>query len=717
MRGAERRAGGGANGGRVSIRRRTPANGLPVFDEPAGGPVACKRDVRDLFQQLTAAIGPIVPHDEARLVLLDRRWIRRIGMPERQRTVRGDRRRSHHGHAGDDQPQLLDVVPGRLVACNAASRSPSRSRTDCRRVFVVFPEPAWYSASDLLHAQQLANCLGYGLAYEGWPSRPATERPTAALGRNRELRRAAPDHLRTSSTSAPCFPASRKSPGRCCRMTHWRWSSSIRTVISCARPTSPDDFPDPPFVTHKTPLPRKLIIADISTGPLPVFEPADAFAPVIAAGYRSFLSVRVPAREQVIELAFWSKRPGAFDQRDLPAGTPNRGLRRAVGLARAARRSGTTAPPRHKHAPSGSKRGCRCSRRSSNRRRRSASWANLRNGARCLKKATQVAETDTTVLVTGESGTGKEVVARFIHRASARSRGPFVALNCAALPEQLLESELFGYERGAFTSAQQAKPGQIELAAGGVLFLDEVTEMSLAAQAKFLRVLQEREFQRLGATRIAEGEHSRDRRDQPRPAEGRGTRRLPRGPVLSAEGVRHRDPAVAGARRRYPPAQRGVAAGHRQVVRPAAGGPHAGCPGGAAPVPLARQRPRAPQRARARGHSVRRRAHSRGAPRPRSRRASHRAPSPPISARSSARPSLRCCASAAGTGRAPPSASASRALSSIFDCRSMGSRSRPTRSSPFARKTTSHTRPLAPTVRRDRRRARVAMRVITHGVR
>ena len=119
-----------------------------------------------------------------------------------------------------------------------------------------------------------------------------------------------------------------------------------------------------------------------------------------------------------------------------------------------------------------------------------------------LKKATQVAVTDTTVLVTGESGTGKEVVARFIHRASARSRGPFVALNCAALPEQLLESELFGYERGAFTSAQQAKPGQIELAAGGSLLLDEVTEMSLAAQSKFLRVLQEREFQRLGGTRM-----------------------------------------------------------------------------------------------------------------------------------------------------------------------------------------------------------------------
>jgi transcriptional regulator with PAS, ATPase and Fis domain len=93
-------------------------------------------------------------------------------------------------------------------------------------------------------------------------------------------------------------------------------------------------------------------------------------------------------------------------------------------------------------------------------------------------------------------------VARFIHRASARKGGPFVALNCAALPEQLLESELFGYERGAFTGAQQSKPGQIELAAGGVLFLDEVSEMSPTAQAKFLRVLQEREFQRLGGTRL-----------------------------------------------------------------------------------------------------------------------------------------------------------------------------------------------------------------------
>ncbi len=118
-----------------------------------------------------------------------------------------------------------------------------------------------------------------------------------------------------------------------------------------------------------------------------------------------------------------------------------------------------------------------------------------------LKQATQVSTTDTTVLLQGESGTGKEVVARFIHRASTRQQGPFIAINCAALPEQLLESELFGYERGAFTGATQSKPGQIELAAGGTLFLDEVAEMSPSAQAKFLRVLQEREFQRLGSTK------------------------------------------------------------------------------------------------------------------------------------------------------------------------------------------------------------------------
>ena len=127
---------------------------------------------------------------------------------------------------------------------------------------------------------------------------------------------------------------------------------------------------------------------------------------------------------------------------------------------------------------------------------RSVRWAEA------MRRATLVAPTEAPVLLQGESGTGKEVMARLIHARSPRGNRPFVAINCAALPENLLESELFGYERGAFTGAQQTKPGQVEIAAGGVLFLDEVSEMSLAAQAKFLRFLQEREFQRLGGTRV-----------------------------------------------------------------------------------------------------------------------------------------------------------------------------------------------------------------------
>lgn len=113
--------------------------------------------------------------------------------------------------------------------------------------------------------------------------------------------------------------------------------------------------------------------------------------------------------------------------------------------------------------------------------------------------AERVAQTDSTVLISGESGTGKEVLARYIHEHSARSNKPFVAINCAAIPENMLEAMLFGYEKGAFTGAQTAMPGKFEQAQGGTLLLDEVTEMEAGLQAKLLRVLQERQVERLGS--------------------------------------------------------------------------------------------------------------------------------------------------------------------------------------------------------------------------
>ncbi|MCX7945890.1 MAG: sigma-54 dependent transcriptional regulator [Hydrogenophilus sp.] len=115
--------------------------------------------------------------------------------------------------------------------------------------------------------------------------------------------------------------------------------------------------------------------------------------------------------------------------------------------------------------------------------------------------AERVAATDATVLLQGESGVGKEVFARFIHEASGRAQGPFVAMNCAAIPESLLEATLFGYERGAFTGATAPQPGKFEQANGGTILLDEISEMPLSLQAKLLRVLQEREVERLGGKR------------------------------------------------------------------------------------------------------------------------------------------------------------------------------------------------------------------------
>ena len=120
--------------------------------------------------------------------------------------------------------------------------------------------------------------------------------------------------------------------------------------------------------------------------------------------------------------------------------------------------------------------------------------------AECLALLTRAAKSGATVLLRGESGTGKDLAAREIHRQSARKAGPFVKVHCGALPDNLLESELFGYEKGAFTGASQRKPGRVELAQGGTLFLDEIGDITPAMQVKLLRVLQEREYERLGGT-------------------------------------------------------------------------------------------------------------------------------------------------------------------------------------------------------------------------
>ena len=243
----------------------------------------------------------------------------------------------------------------------------------------------------------------------------------------------------------------------------------------------------------------EVIIDDLRAGALDASAAPHGAARLVGAGYRSVLGVSTRAPEPLVRVAFLSKRPLAFNRTHVPLA---RRIAYHLGLGASRREVGNVAhqidDARAQRVDAGVQRGVDQLAAGTHLRivGESVEWRGV------LRKATQVASTDTTVLVTGESGTGKEVVARFIHAASVRKSGPFVALNCAALPEQLLESELFGYERGAFTSAQQSKPGQVELASGGVLFLDEVSEMSLSAQAKFLRVLQEREFQRLGGTRL-----------------------------------------------------------------------------------------------------------------------------------------------------------------------------------------------------------------------
>ncbi len=162
----------------------------------------------------------------------------------------------------------------------------------------------------------------------------------------------------------------------------------------------------------------------------------------------------------------------------------------------------------------------------------------------------QVAPFDTNVLILGESGTGKEMVARHIHELSGRAAHPFVPVNCGAIPADLLESELFGHEKGAFTGALSTRMGRFEFAEGGTLFLDEIGDMSLQMQVKLLRVLQERTFERVGSNKTHPLQRAHHRRHASRLGcrDHRGP--LPRGSVLPAERVPLADAAAARAARR-----------------------------------------------------------------------------------------------------------------------------------------------------------------------
>ena len=167
-----------------------------------------------------------------------------------------------------------------------------------------------------------------------------------------------------------------------------------------------------------------------------------------------------------------------------------------------------------------------------------------------LDKVEQVAPTNSTVLLRGETGTGKELVAHAIHINSPREEKPFVRVNCAALAPGVLESELFGHEKGSFTGAVARRPGRFELADGGTLFLDEVGDLPMEVQIKLLRTLQEREFERVGGTETIKVDVRAGQRDQPQPREDDRGRRVPRGPLLPAQRVPDQPAAAARPARR-----------------------------------------------------------------------------------------------------------------------------------------------------------------------
>jgi transcriptional regulator with GAF, ATPase, and Fis domain len=466
-------------------------------------------DVRSVFRQVSRIATRIIPHDEAALALIteDGASFRLFASTQDDAAPRvlcpGE-----HAAACDPRTPAVFVPAGNVSGFQSGLRVPVRIDGSPVGVLALLSRDAEaFTEQDLTLAEFLADFVAVALSHQ----RLAEATRLAAVERERlahvdasvELLRAVGSVLDIRAV----FPQISEIASKVLAhdaLTMAFHGGDGEVVIQAA---TPSDFPQFDGIPRLTQMPASwsrefVLVSDMAEERMSFVDPPDLQARLMAAGYRSMLGITTVARSQQIGVAFWSRRPQAFTEEDVViarritdfvalavsheqlvaaaqqvAEAKARAERLEVRVHRLA--AELDARPGHGHVVG-----------------KSALWMDV------LKRATQVAATETTVLLTGDSGTGKEVVARFVHRASPRKAGPFIAINCAALPEQLLESELFGYERGAFTGAQQAKPGQIELAAGGILFLDEVSEMSLSAQAKFLRVLQEREFQRLGGTRL-----------------------------------------------------------------------------------------------------------------------------------------------------------------------------------------------------------------------
>jgi transcriptional regulator with GAF, ATPase, and Fis domain len=472
--------------------------------------LSATRDSRLLFSTVCAIAGRVLPHDEARLVLFTPGVNDvHVFVPPGSSSVTAKLSGPEPGLGDESAEAGVFTVLSSSGEIGSGVRAPIRFDDDSvGGIFrLLSQKPHDYTQDDVFFVQLLADQIagtlvrqqlsamsrGAALERERAANLETSEQLLQALANVLDIRLVFPQ---ISEITRRILPHDRLTmtfldgQGACVMQ-----AASNNVGPSAVRATGIDttDLHDGFF--H--------IVDDLTRYAKPgvTYDPPDHQQRVIEAGYRSFLSVCLSAREQRFFLKFWSKQLAAFHADQVPIA---RRIAEHVALAVSHEQLAETArqaADAHARAELLEARVRSLSEELDSRSGYgrivgpSDAWKNV------LRAATQVASTDTTVLLTGESGTGKEVVARFIHRASARNRGPFVAVNCAALPEPLLESELFGHERGAFTGAEQTKPGQIELAAGGVLFLDEAGEMSPSAQAKFLRVLQEREFQRLGGTR------------------------------------------------------------------------------------------------------------------------------------------------------------------------------------------------------------------------